>query len=118
MSAGGTLGGYFDGKIADVQTWGAYMTPTAVAAISGTPGYVLFPNDSHQYPSGSSWTTASAMMTFSAGVLTITQTGSGTTSTSYGTSGYSGAVLVLQTDGNLVIYSDDGAILWASNTAN
>ena len=124
MSTGGTLGGYFDGKIADVQTWGAYMTPTAVAAISGTPGYILFPNDSHQYPSGSSWTTASATMTFTGGVLTITETGSGTTSTTYGTSGYSSAVLVLQTDGNLVIYqnaadataANTGAI-WATGTS-
>jgi hypothetical protein len=45
-------------------------------------------------------------MTFSGRLLAITETGSGTTSTTYGTSGYSGAVLVLQTDGNLVEYAD------------
>jgi len=121
---GGTLGGYFDGKIADVQVWNSLLTPTAVATISGTPGYVLFPNDGYQYPSGSSWSTASADMSFSDGVLTVKETGTGTATETYGTSGYSSAVMVLQTDGNLVIYQNaadataaDTGSIWASDTS-
>jgi hypothetical protein len=116
------LGGYFDGEMADVETWGTALTPTAVADISGTPGYMLFPSDGDQYPSGSSWSTAGSAVTFSDGVLTVKETGTGTTTETYGTSGYDDAVLVLQTDGNLVIYptaADAKATtgsLWASGT--
>jgi hypothetical protein len=122
---GGYLGGAFNGKIADVQTWnGTYLTPTQIATLSGTPGYELFPSDGHQYSSAPTsstwqWVTANGKMQFYQGVLTITETGSGTVTKTWGQSGHTGAVLTLQTDGNLVIYptiAGTGA-LWASNTA-
>lgn len=125
---GGNLGGYFNGKIADVQAWnGTYLTPTQIATLSGTPGYDLFPSDGHQYtsaPTSSTWQwgTANGKMQFYQGVLSIKETGSGTTTTTYPTSGtptYPNAVLTLQTDGNLVIYPTSAPTdhLWASNTA-
>jgi len=50
--------GYFKGKTADVQAWkGAAMTPAEVAAISGTPGYALFPSDGTVYHSAATATT-------------------------------------------------------------
>ncbi len=122
---GGNLGGYFTGKIADVQAWnGSYFTPTQAATLSGTPGYALFPSDGHQYGSAASsttwpWVTADGKMRFYQGVLTITETGTGTTTKTWGSSGNPSAFLTLQTDGNLVIYptSAGTGALWASNTA-
>src|SRR5207248_3311886 len=81
-------------------------------------GYVLFPSDDTNYPSGTTWTTARGRMTFNSGLLTITKTGSGSGTWTQGTTGQSTAVLTLQTDGNLVIYpqaTHTGAI-WASGT--
>lgn len=129
MSAGDDIGGYFDGKIADVQIWnGTTLNPTEAATLSGTPGYVLFPSNGHQYGSASSstawqWTTDHGEMSFYQGYITIEETGTGTSTTALGSSGYPNAVLTLQKDGNLVIYqnaadataADTGAI-WASTT--
>jgi Concanavalin A-like lectin/glucanases superfamily len=125
----GSLAGGFNGKIADVQAWnGIYLTPTQAATLSGTPGYVLFPSDSHQYGSAPSsttyqWVTAHAKMQFYQGVLMITETGTGTATKTYGAAGYAGAVLTLQTDGNLVIYQTAGdataantGAIWSSGT--
>jgi hypothetical protein len=63
-------------------------------------------------------------MTFSQGVISVTETCSKSATVQYGTTGYPGAVLVLQTDGNLVIYKTSTAAhtaanaLWGSGTDN
>lgn len=126
---GGAATRYFNGKLADVQVWpGAVLNPTQIATLSGTPGYVLFPSNSHQYGSAASattwqWTTARAEMNFYQGKISIKETGGGTSTVTFGPGGYPSGVLVLQTDGNLVIYQNSadatlantGAV-WASNT--
>jgi hypothetical protein len=126
---GGTATRYFNGKVADAQVWpGTVLTPTQIATLSGTPGYVLFPSNSHQYGSAASattwqWTTAHAEMNFYQGKISIKETGSGTSAVTLGPGGYPSGVLVLQNDGNLVIYQNSadatlantGAV-WASNT--
>jgi hypothetical protein len=126
MSVGDDIGGYFDGSMADVQVWdGTAVNPTQAATMSGTPGYVLFPSNSYQYPSASSstawqWTTASGDLRFYQGVLTIKGTGSKSSTVTFGTSGYTSAVLTLQKDGNLVIYqnaADDTGAIWSSATS-
>jgi hypothetical protein len=126
---GGAATRYFNGKVADVQVWpGTVLTPTQIATLSGTPGYVLFPSNGHQYTSAASattwqWATARAEMNFYQGKISIKETGSGTSTVTFGPGGYPSAVLVLQTDGNLVIYpssadflANTGAV-WASNTS-
>jgi hypothetical protein len=129
MSAGDHIGGYFAGSMADVQVWnGTAVNPTQAATMSGTPGYVLFPSDGHQYPSDPSsttwqWATANGDMRFYQGQLTIKETGSKSSTVTFGTGGYPSAVLTLQKDGNLVSYqnaadataANTGAI-WASAT--
>ncbi|MBV9446849.1 MAG: hypothetical protein JO345_13285 [Streptosporangiaceae bacterium] len=123
-NGGGTLGGYFDGKIADVQAWnGVYLSPIQIASLSGTPGYVLFPADSHQYPTGSRWVTAHGQLSFNQGQLAVKETGTGSSTATFGATGHPGAVLTLQADGNLVSYptaADATAqtnAIWASGTA-
>ena len=128
---GGAATRYFNGKLADVQVWpGAALTPTQIATLSGTPGYVLFPADSHQYTSAASattwqWATARAEMNFYQGKISVKETGAGTSTVTFGPGGYPNGVLVLQTDGNLVIYqnSADATLantgsVWASNTSS
>jgi hypothetical protein len=127
---GGGATRYFNGKVADVQVWpGTVLTPTQVATLSGTPGYVLFPSNGHQYTSAASatswqWATAHAEMNFYQGKISIKETGSGTSTVIFGPGGYPSAVLVLQTDGNLVIYQNSADFLantgavWASNTSS
>ncbi|WP_352230387.1 LamG-like jellyroll fold domain-containing protein, partial [Kitasatospora phosalacinea] len=124
---GSTTGGHFvfyNGALSNLQTWNSTaLTPTQAALLSGTPGYVLFPADDTNYPSGSTWTTAHATMSFTSGQLKILQTGwaNGHTWTQ-GTTGYPNAVLTLQRDGNLLIYPQAahtaGTALWNSATFN
>lgn len=116
---------YYNGSVSNVQVWaGTTLTPDQVAALSGTPGYVRFPSDSTDYTSGTTWTTAAGKLTFNAGQLTLTETGSCTTSCTWtqGETGHSTAVLTLQNDGNLVIYPQTahttGTALWSTGTYN
>ena len=126
----GGLHSYFPGDIADVEVWaGATLTPTEIADLSGTPGYILFPSDGTQYASAASattyqWKTACADMGFYQGKLTVKETCSKSSTVTEGPGGYPNAVLTLQKDGNLVMYpsaadatADTGAI-WASNTSS
>jgi hypothetical protein len=123
---GGQIHGYINGKIADVQVWnGTALTPTQAATLSGTPGYDLFPSDSHQYGSAATpttwqWVTADGKMQFYQGVLTITETGTGPATKTWppGAPTNANGVLILQTDGDLVIYTTFGKALWSSGTAN
>jgi hypothetical protein len=127
----GAIHSYFPGEIADVQTWNStVLNPTEIATLSGTPGYVLFPSDSHQFTSAPSattwqWKTADGEMNFYQGVLTVKETGSGTATATFGPSGATSAVLTLQKDGNLVIYTNaadataaNTGALWATNTSS
>ena len=88
---------------------------------------MLFPSNGYQYTSAASatswqWATAHAEMNFYQGKISIKETGSGTKTVTFGPGGYPSAVLVLQTDGNLVIYPNSADFLantgavWASNT--
>lgn len=112
----------FNGQIAEVQTWSQALTHSQVVTLSGLRDYVLFNPDNTVYPSGSAWATTGARMTFSAGQLSITETGSGTLTKTFGSTGHPNAVLIVQTDGNLVIYPDAtrtiGTAIWATNTYN
>ncbi|MFG2251609.1 LamG-like jellyroll fold domain-containing protein [Streptomyces mirabilis] len=119
-----SLTGHFKGQIAGVQALKQTLTPTQIAALSGTPGYVLFPSDDTNYASGTTWTTAHGKMTFNAGQLTINQTGTCTSSCTWnvGSTGHSSSALTLQNDGNLVIYPQaahtGGTALWSSATSS
>ena len=111
----------FNGAVANTEVWaGTTLTPDQVANLSGTPGYVLFPSDDTNYASGTTWKTEGATMTFNAGQLTITETGTCTTNCTWtaGSTGHPNAVLTFQTDGNLVIYPQAahtlGTALWAT----
>ena len=53
-------------------------------------------------------------MTFDDGVLALTDTATGKLLASYGTPGNPDAHLVLQSDGNLVLYTPTGSVIWAS----
>jgi len=110
--------GYFKGELANVQVWNQTLTPDQVAALSGTPGYVLFTSDNTAYASGTTWKSKCATMSFSQGKLNITETCTKSATVSFGTTGYPNAILVLQTDGNLVIYksSTDRTSLWSTTT--
>ncbi|WP_405587875.1 LamG-like jellyroll fold domain-containing protein [Streptomyces sp. NBC_01190] len=119
----GVYQSFFNGAVANAEVWaGTALTPDQAAVLSGTPGYVLFPSDDTNYASGTAWTTAAGKMTFTAGQLTITKTGTCTTNCTWsvGSAGHTGAVLTLQEDNNLVIYTGQahtlGTSLWASNT--
>jgi hypothetical protein len=115
--------GYFNGKIADVQLWaGTALTPTEVADISGTPGYILFPTNT-SYTSAASpttwqWTTPCGEANFYQGKITIKQTCTGTSTFTFGPGNSPGAKLDFQGDGNLVIYNSSGTAIWDSGTQN
>ena len=65
-----------------------------------------FPDDNTYYPTGSIWVGTKTTMTFDDGVLALTDTATGKLLASYGTGGNPNACLVLQSDGNLVIYNN------------
>lgn len=105
--------------------------PTAAGAATFIPpqpvgqptssGEVDFVSDGAQYPSGSTWSTANARMNFDDGVLTITDKANNAVFFTAGSAGHPSAVLVLQNDGNLVLYSDNSAnhtVLWEINTGS
>ncbi|MFE4974366.1 FG-GAP-like repeat-containing protein [Kitasatospora sp. NPDC056651] len=112
---------FFKGSVSNVQTWaGTALTPSQAALLSGTPGYVLFPSDDTNYPSGSTWSAGNARMRFDGGQLVVNNPGYGTWT--LGSGGKPDAVLSLQADGNLVSYPQAahtaGTALWGSGTAS
>jgi hypothetical protein len=116
----GTHTGYLNGETANVQTWNQTLSPDQIADISGTPDHILFRSNGTAYPSGSTWTGPCSTATFSQGQLSIKETCSKAgTVVSFGTTGYPNAILVLQTDGNLVLYktSDRSATNYTWKTA-
>ncbi|GAA0698209.1 hypothetical protein GCM10010193_61490 [Kitasatospora atroaurantiaca] len=110
---------FYTGAVSNVQVWANALTPTQAALLSGTPGYVLFPSDDTNYPSGSTWTAGRANMSFNGGLLTISNPGYGTWT--LGSTGHTGAVMSLQLDGNFAAYPQaahtTGTSLWASGTS-
>ncbi|WP_344558066.1 FG-GAP-like repeat-containing protein [Kitasatospora saccharophila] len=122
LLANGTRQSFYKGAVSNVQTWaGTALTPTQVALLSGTPGYVLFPSDDTNYPSGTTWAAGRANMSFRNGILTISNPGYGTWT--YGsTNSTSASVMTLQPDGNLVAYPQaahtTGTALWGTSTNN
>ncbi|WP_316529308.1 FG-GAP-like repeat-containing protein [Kitasatospora brasiliensis] len=115
----GTHTFFYKGSVSNVQTWaGTALTPSQAALLSGTPGYVLFPSDDTNYPSGTTWSAGNARMRFDGGQLVISNPGYGTWT--LGNGGNANAVLSLQADGNLVSYPQAahtaGTALWGSGT--
>lgn len=114
---------YFPGQIADVQIWnGTALTPTQVAAISGNPGYILFPSVKHYFQSAATsttwqWTTDCGNMNFYQGLIQVKETCSGTATNTFGVSGSVGASWVVNTDGNIIIYKSGGTAIWTSGTS-
>ncbi|HKS98590.1 MAG TPA: LamG-like jellyroll fold domain-containing protein [Rugosimonospora sp.] len=110
--------GYFNGQIADVQTWNQTLTPAQVADLSGTPGYIMFQTDNTSYTTGANWTSRCGKMNFNAGQLSITMTCAKAGTVSFGATGHSTAILTLQGDGNLVIYPTPthANALWSSSS--
>jgi len=121
--------GYFTGEIADTQIWtgtNQALTPTQVAAISGSHGYTLFPSDGTSYGTSAlvthwSWTTVCGQLSFVRLSFTITQTCTGSATTAWGTIPTQTSTpggLTLQGDGNFVIRNSAGTAVWASGTSN
>lgn len=97
-----------------------FTTPDPVGQPTAS-GEVDFVSDGTQYPSGSTWSTANARMSFSNGVLTITNKANNAVFFTAGAPGHPNAVLVLQNDGNFVLYSDGSAshtALWAVHSGS
>jgi hypothetical protein len=112
----GTHTGYFNGEIANVQTWNQTLSPDQIADISGTPDHILFRSNNTTYRSGSTWTGPYSTATFSQGQLSIKETGSKSgTVVNFGATGYPDAILILQADGNLVIYKTSTSAHTAAN---
>ncbi|WP_152628359.1 LamG-like jellyroll fold domain-containing protein [Streptacidiphilus neutrinimicus] len=120
---------YFNGTVSQVQTWNQTLTPAQVYAVyagstkaanSTSMGATVLASDNTLYPSGSTWTHGVQTLAFNHGLLTITS--AGTQMFSAGNAGYPGAVLTLQSDGNLVIYDTAAdarahtGSLWATGT--
>lgn len=107
---------YFTGNLADIQYTPAALTGTQIGANTQT----TIPTGV-DYPSGSVWYGATTGMTFSKGLLAITDNNTGATLFTRGTTGYPNAVLDFQPDGNLVIYpnladaQNQTGALWAIN---
>ena len=106
---------YFTGRLADIQ-----FTPIARSSEQlGTNAESVLTTGT-LYPSGSTWSGASTGMIFDDGVLSITDNHTGATIFAAGRKGYPNATLILQTDGNLVIYpgaaQTNGTALWATGT--
>ena len=93
---------YYDGTLSQLQTWAQILTPNQIAGVIDQPNFIAFPSDNTQYPTGSTWTRGAAVMSFNQGQLNITV--AGTTMYTKGTATSPNAVLVLQSDGNLVAY--------------
>jgi hypothetical protein len=76
-----------------------------------------FPDDNTYYPTGSVWIGTKTTMTFDEGLLALTDTATGKLLASYGKAGNPNAYLVLQSDGNLVIYNDftNPTAIWVVN---
>jgi hypothetical protein len=106
---------YFKGRLADIQ-----YTPSALGPDQLGINTVSALTTGTLYPSGSTWTGASTGMVFDDGVLSITDNSTGATIFARGSKGHPNATLILQTDGNLVIYpgaaQTNGTALWASGT--
>ena len=103
---------YFNGQVSQVETWNQTLTPTQVAGLSDTTQDAVFAANGATYPSGSSWTVGVNTMTFNQGQMTVSV--AGTPLYQVGTTTSPGAVLTLQSDGNLVAY-DNAADAAAAN---
>ncbi|QMU70474.1 LamG domain-containing protein [Streptacidiphilus sp. P02-A3a] len=71
----GAHGSYFDGQVAQVETWNQTLTPGQVAALSNTTGSFVFPADNTLYPSGSQWTSGANSLSFNEGLMSVSVAG-------------------------------------------
>ena len=98
-----------------------FAAPRTLENTGATNTETVFHSDNTLYADGSTWSTAGAVMSFNQGLLTITNHTTGALFFTAGAGGHPGAVLVMQLDGNLVIYPDSsqtaGTALWSSSTA-
>ncbi|MER7283752.1 LamG-like jellyroll fold domain-containing protein [Dactylosporangium sp. NPDC000244] len=119
--AGGLRDDVFNGQISSVQTYAVALSHADAVTLSGDGDNILMQSEDLVYPSGTTLRTRAGTLTFSNGLLTVTETGTGVLAKTYGTAGYPGAVLTMQYDGNLVIYptaaKTAGSALWASATS-
>jgi hypothetical protein len=94
---------------------GQFTNPESLAAATSTSA-ITIASAGTDYPSGTTWDNGTTTLGFNQGQLTLTVDGGNTSQVinQYGTTS-PGAYLTLQTDGNLVIYSSAGSVLWALN---
>ena len=91
-----------------------FAGPESLAAATSASTTITVPSVGTDYPSGTTWDDGTATLAFKDGQLTVAQDATGQVLAQYGTP-TSGSYLTLQTDGNLVIYSSSGAVVWAAN---
>lgn len=95
---------------------GPSLDPFVLVALGLTQngvGGIDFSSDGTDYPDGSVFTSPKTTLSFDQGELTLSDSTTGQVIETYGNSGYPDATLVLQTDGNLVVYDTDATPLWA-----
>jgi Ricin-type beta-trefoil lectin domain len=128
---------YFTGDLSEIRFSASAQPPTATAqidagqapALAGPSldqpalfalgltqngvGGIDFSSDGTVYTDGSVFTSPKTTLSFDQGGLTLSDSTTGQVIETYGNSGYPDATLVLQTDGNLVVYDTDATPLWA-----
>ncbi len=113
-----THASYFTGRISDIVFTAAALTPAQVHAAADQ---AVVHSDGTVYPSGSAWYSARTTMRFAGGTLTLTDATNPSQPilARYGVSGYPTAVMSLQANGDLVIYSDPSrtTVLWSTSPA-
>ncbi|MEY9891915.1 hypothetical protein ABIA31_005587 [Catenulispora sp. MAP5-51] len=87
-------------------------TGTASGSITVAEGQTLHAN-------GAAWSNAKTTVRLDDGVLSLTDTATGTVLKTFGTGGNPAAYLVLGTDGNLAVYSKatGGTVTWSAGTS-
>ncbi len=106
---------YFTGNISNIVFYDRALT---AAQLGATVDKATFRFDGTAFPSGTRWFSAKTTMTFSQGLLSLTDANTGALLATRGVSGYPHAVLSLDASGALGIYTDSTKAhgLWSSGS--